>query len=40
MNIVITSGQILAFMLVCAAFLLGAAIGYVTGKYDGKFKTK
>ena len=40
MEIVITSGQILSFILVCAVFLLGTAIGYVIGKYDGKLKTK
>ena len=40
MEIVITSGQILAFMLVCVVFLLGSVIGYVGGKYDGKLKTR
>ena len=34
MEIVITSGQILAFMLVCAVFLFGAFIGYLMGKTD------
>ena len=34
MEIVITSGQILTFMLVCAVFLFGTFIGYLMGKKD------
>ena len=34
MEIVITSGQILAFMIVCAAFLCGCLMGYFIGKKD------
>ena len=36
MNIVITSGQILAFIAVCTVFLIGAIMGYFIGRYDGK----
>lgn len=36
MNIVITSGQILTFMVVCIVFLIGTAIGYMAGKSDRK----
>lgn len=35
MNIVITSGQILTFIVVCMVFLIGGTIGYFVGKYDG-----
>ena len=36
MNIVITSGEILMFMVTCAIFLIGTIMGYFIGKYDGK----
>lgn len=36
MNIVITSGQILAFTVACTIFLIGAIMGYFIGRYDGR----
>ena len=38
MNIVITSGQILAFIVTCVIFLIGVTMGYFVGKYDEKLK--
>ena len=36
MNIVITSGQILTFIVICMVFLIGATMGYFIGRYDGR----
>ena len=38
MNIVITSGEILTFIVICTIFLIGAIMGYFVGKYDGKLE--
>ena len=36
MNIVITSGQILAFIVTCVSFLIGVTMGYFVGRDDGR----
>jgi ABC-type cobalt transport system substrate-binding protein len=36
MEIIVTSGEILSFMLISGMFLIGVAIGYFIGRYDGR----
>jgi hypothetical protein len=39
MEIVITSGQILFFLIACSMFVIGLTAGYFIGKHDGKLET-
>ena len=36
MGIIISSGEILGFMLISGIFLIGVLIGYFMGREDGK----
>lgn len=38
MNIVITSGEILLVIAICASFIIGTTAGYFVGKIDGKLE--